>query len=201
MPKEKLCGIYCIETMWDNNNVSASPALRTLAAHHEVPFEEKRVSTSNDLEEWLVGWMDLDPEYGILYIASHGVPGGIALKDSNPFRANVRLPQIADLFEDWEYSNEDSIIHLSACSTLRSSPQEIGDFFKRTGFGAVSGYQCDVDWIKSFAFDILYLDYTITNAKHYLSAEYMESVRFNLREHSWYGLGSALGFDIQTNER
>lgn len=197
--KKAHCGICCIETAWDNGKVTAIPALRTLAALKEVGYVSKSISTADQFAKTLDAWMELDTGFDILYVSSHGLPGGIALNENIPFKRNIRLPQIADIFEDWDCENDRCIVHFGSCSTLSASSQEINDFFKRTEFAAVSGYRRDVDWTKSFAFDLLYLDYTIANAPQRLSPDYMDSVRFDLREHSWYGLGSSLGFDIQTN--
>ena len=198
---KKQCGICCIETEWEDERVSVIPALRTLSAVHQIPFKSKPISTSDDFAKWLARWTELPNDYGILYISSHGFPGGITLHDDDAFRSNVRLPQIADALEQADVSNESCIIHFGSCSTQRASARDFDDFRSRTGFDAVSGYRHDVDWIKSFAFDLLYLDHVVGNAPHRLTAEYMESVRYDLRERAWYALGNALGFDIQTGQR
>ena len=199
MPK-KQCGICCIEIEWEDDRISVIPALRTLSTVHQIPFKAKAVSTSDDFARWLAKWTELPNEYGVLYISSHGFPGGITLHDDDAFRANVRLPQIADALEQTDVSNSGCIIHFGSCSTHRTSALDFEDFRSRTGFDAVSGYRHDVDWIKSFAFDLLYLDQLVRDAPRKLTAEYMESVRYDLRERAWYALGDALGFGIHTGQ-
>ena len=98
-------------------------------------------------------------------------------------------------------NNDGCIVHFGSCSSHRARDRDFEDFRKRTGFVAVSGYSRDVDWIKSFAFDLLYLDQIVWDAPKKLTADYMESVRYELRERVWYSLGDALGFDIHTGER
>ena len=75
----------------------------------------------------------------------------------------------------------------------------------RTGFDAVSGYRHDAWWVKSLAFDLLYLDHLLLyldqNAPHKPTAEHMEAIRYDLRERAWYALGDSMGFDIQTGQR
>ena len=104
MPK-KQCGICCIEIEWEDDRMSVIPALRTFSALHEIPFKQTSVSTSNDFARWLTKWTELPSDYGILYISSHGFPGGITLHDDDAFRANVRLPQIADALEQTDVDN------------------------------------------------------------------------------------------------
>ena len=201
MPKNR-CGICCIEVRWEDEQISVIPALRTLSAIHAIPkLQAKKISTSEDFARYLAKWTELSAEYGILYISSHGFPSGVSLHDDDAFRANVRLPQIADALEQTEVDNAGCIIHFGSCSTQRASARDFEDFCNRTGFEAVSGYRHDVDWIKSFAFDLLYLDHIVRDAPGKLTAEYMESVRYDLRERAWYALGDALGFDIHTGQR
>ena len=200
MPK-KQCGICCIEIEWEDDRISVIPALRTLSAIHQIPFKSKSISTSEDFAKWLAKWTELPTDYGILYISSHGFPGGITLYDDDAFRANVRLPQIADALEQTNVDNSGCIVHFGSCSTHRASTHDFEDFRSRTGFDAVSGYRHDVDWIKSFAFDLLYLDQLVRDAPRELTAEYMESLRYEIRERAWYALGDALGFDIHTGHR
>ncbi|MXW48875.1 MAG: hypothetical protein F4X81_02160 [Gammaproteobacteria bacterium] len=196
------CGICCIEVEWEDKKVSVIPALRTLSAIHGIPeLKSRRISTSDDFAKFLAKWAELPSDYGILYISSHGFPGGVTLHDDDAFRANVRLPQIADALEQTEVDNAGCIIHFGSCSTQRASAQDFDYFRSQTGFDAVSGYRHDVDWIKSFAFDLLYLDHVVRESPTRLSAEYMESVRCDLRERAWYALGDALGFDIHTGHR
>ena len=205
MKKRKQCGICCIETKWEDERVSVIPPLRTLSALHKVPFESEQVSLSDDFARLLSKWTELSSDYGILYISSHGFPGGIALHDDDAFRAYVRLPQIADALEQAGISNEGCLIHFGSCSTLRTSARDFDDFRNRTGFDAVSGYRHDAWWVKSLAFDLLYLDHLLTyldqNRPHKPTAEHMEAVRWDLRERAWYALGDSLGFDIQTSQR
>lgn len=199
---KRQCGICCIEVKWEDARVSVIPALRTLSAVHQIPeVKGKKVSTSDEFAKWLAKWTELPNDYGILYISSHGFPGGVTLHDDEAFRANVRLPQIADALEETEEDNENCIIHFGSCSTHRTNPRDFEDFRSRTGFEAVSGYRHDVDWIKSFAFDLLYLDQLVRDAPRKLTAEHMESLRYDLRERAWYALGDALGFDIHTGQR
>lgn len=133
-------------------------------------------------------------------VSSHGFAGGISAPDADPVRDNVRLAQMADLLEDLEAENSGCLVHFTSCSTQRETEVVLRDFRDRSGFDAVSGYRRDIDWIKPLAFDLLYLDQLISNAPSdgNLSAQFMEDVHGELRERSWYGLGQALGFHIDT---
>ena len=194
------CGICCIEIKEDRPELSAIPALKTFSAIHKVLFKSKSVSRLDDFGKWLANWTELPPDFGILYISSHGSSGSIALREDAAIKAKAYLPQIADALDDAKYSNKNCIIHFSSCSTLRASAPELDGFRRRTEFEAVSGYRHDVGWVKALAFDLLYLEYLVQNAPRRLTAAYMEEVGNGLREYTWYGLGAALGFHIHTGQ-
>ncbi|MCY4014389.1 MAG: hypothetical protein OXG82_16925 [Gammaproteobacteria bacterium] len=198
-------GIYCIEREWEQSAWTASPPLKALAAHHGVGYCAKTgISTGDAFLEALSQWTTLCESFGILYISSHGFPGGITV-GCDPVRDTVRLGQMADLLESAQVDNGGCLLHFGTCSTQKLVRQGFSDFRERTGFEAISGYRRDVDWIKSMAFDLLYLDLVIATAirssdrkKHQpLDADFMETVVGELEERSWYGLGMSLGFGIE----
>jgi len=197
-------GIYCIEREWEKPAWTASPPLKALAAHHGVPYDDMTgISTGDAFLEALSGWTKLSGSFAILYISSHGFPGGITVGD-DPVRDTVRLGQMADLLEAANVDNGGCLVHFGTCSTQKLVGTGFSDFRERTGFEAISGYRRDVDWIKSMAFDLLYLDLVLATAmrrskRHQpLDADFMETVAGELEERSWYGLGMSLGFGIET---
>lgn len=191
-------GIYCVESEWDKKEyeISAAPALKTLADRHGAEFEYKQSSQTRDFLDYLKCWSGQGGEFSILYIGSHGAPGKISLSSKN----DVNLEQIASHFEEEGlYDNTNCIIHFWSCSTLRASEEEIDMFLHRTKFEAISGYRIDVEWIEPLAFDLLYLQYLMSNVpEDGLTSEYIERARFAMQEYTWYGLGSSMGFTIQT---
>ena len=195
----KECGIFCIESVWegDQGEVAATPALKTLARHHGVRFESKSFASGDSFFDCLEKWTAAEDTFRILYVWSHGFAGGISAPEGDAVRDNVRLPQMADRLED---SSPECLAHFGACSTQRVSREVFQDFRDRTGFRAVSGYRSDIGWIKPLAFDLLYLDHIISKVPKNgrLTAEFTEEVHGDLRERSWYGLGRALGFHMDT---
>ena len=200
-------GIYCIEREWERKAWTAVPPLKALADHHGVEFKaEAGVATGDAFLNALTGWTEQTSDYAILYISSHGFPGGITVGDDS-VRDTVRLGQIGDLLEAADVPNSGCLLHFGTCSTQKLVSTGFRDFRERTGFEAISGYRRDVDWIKSMAFDLLYLDVLIEAAtrerrdqgvKHQpLDAYFMETVAGELEERSWYGLGMSLGFAIE----
>ena len=194
------CGIFCIDSEWesDQGEVPATPALEALASHHGVPFESNSFADGDGFFTCLKKWAEAKDTFRILYVWSHGFAGGINAPEGDAVRDRVRLPQMADCLEDWDSAA--CLAHFGACSTQRATHEVFRDFRDRTGFHAVSGYRRDIDWIKPMAFDLLYLDHVISKfPKHgRLTTEFMEEVHGDLRERSWYGLGRALGFHIDT---
>ena len=195
----KKCGIFCIESVWesDQGEVAATPALKTLARHHGVRFESKSFASGDGFFDCLKKWTEAEDTFRILYVWSHGFAGGISAPEGDAVRDNVRLPQMADRLEG---SSPECLAHFGACSTQKVSRKVFRDFRDRTGFCAVSGYRRDIGWIKPLAFDLLYLDHVISKVPESgrLTTEFMEEVHGDLRERTWYGLGRALGFNIDT---
>lgn len=198
----KKCGIFCVESKWktDEGEVAAKPVLETLRQYHQVPFKSISFATGDEFLSCLTRWTEANDTFRVLYIWSHGIPGGIWAPEGEPARTSVRLIQMADHLEHLNVQSSGCLAHFGSCSTLKMAGSELRDFRTRTGFDAVSGYRRDVGWIKPLAFDLLYLDHVISKASNggELSAEFMEEVHGDLRERSWYGLGQALRFDIDT---
>lgn len=195
------CGIFCIQLACksDEGEVPAAPALKTLANHYGVRFKKHSFASGDEFFTGLRKWTEAEDAFRVLYVWSHGFPGGISAAGADPVRDQVRLSQMADWLEDLNVASSGCLAHFGACSTLRATPEAFRDFRDRTGFSAVSGYRRDVGWIKPLAFDLLYLDHVISNVqKDGLTKEFMEEAHGDLRERSWYGLGCGLGFHIDT---
>lgn len=195
----KRCGVFCIESQWDGDQgeVAATPVLKTVARHHGVRFESRSFASGDGFFDCLKEWMEAEDTFRILCVCSHGFAGGITAPEGDAVRDNVRLPQMADRLEG---SSPECLAHFGACSTQNVSPEVFRDFRDRTGFRAVSGYRRDIGWIKPLAFDMLYLDHVLAKVPKNgrLTTEFMEEVHGDLRERTWYGLGQALGFEIDT---
>ena len=84
------------------------------------------------------------------------------------------------------------IIHFSSCSTLRVHGNRLNRFLHETGAVAVSGYEGEVNWIRSAAFELMVLSEFQYGA---LRAASIKKVEERIRSAS-AGLSSQLGWRI-----
>ena len=88
--------------------------------------------------------------YTVLYIAYHGHKNRICF--GNEY---ITLKEIANVLES---KLNGKIVHFGSCSTLNTTEKNITDFITRTGCSFISGYQKDVEYIDSSAFELLYFE-------------------------------------------
>ena len=78
------------------------------------------------------------------------------------------------------------IVHFGSCLTLNTTEKNITDFITRTGCSLISGYQKNIEYIDSTAFDLLYFEtiqhyYSYSKIKTIVSKKYsslIEMLRF-----------------------
>ena len=188
-------GIYCIETGgWydDTDRTSVRPMLQLLENLYGARYIHRDAATKGELVHYLMKWKNLNPEgYPILYLGFHGSEGGA-----------IRLETV-DGQEDWvnhefltghlDSSCADCMVHFGSCGSLTGV--DWSAFLERTGASAVSGYEKEVDFSESAAFELAYFAYlvwddskSLTTAASTVSSEMMGECR------PYRGLSSHLGF-------
>lgn len=176
--------VACIEGDWGGprDKRSVEPVLRILEAN--VPGEVllKRCSTVEEFRYHMDQIARL-PSFEIIYLAFHGTPGRI----QNYGPLDIALEDLADIMGR---RFEGRIIHFGACSTLKVSQDRISQFIEATRVTAVTGFDLDVDWVESTAFDLLLFA---------LWQDYRQIAAFKRNVQKVYGeLGQRLGFRIYT---
>ena len=151
-------GIYCIEGLWDysgiNEKSSIVPLLEIIKNNTYAKFICYDAATKEEYKFYLKKWINsksIHEKYPILYFASHGEKGSILLPEKN----KITLEELGELLED---KCQNKILYFGTCSTLGVSPKLIKDFMKKTKALAIIGYEKEVDWVRSAAFDILNFD-------------------------------------------
>ena len=192
-------GVFCIEGVFDTEALSFEPTLALLSDICDFSKIYRQVNSRNALVNNLKQWAGRsDWKYPILYLSFHGFENGVHVDDPKGAGfTRVDLRTISDVFRGYDVS--DTVVHVGACSTLAMDDMEIGKFLRDTGVAVLSGYQKDVPWIESLAFELLYLtgmqramvdsDGVISN----LAPEYRESL-FDSRK--CHGLLEALSFKM-----
>lgn len=177
--KGKKRGVFCVETVWyeTEDRTSMRPVLGAMAGSYlHLPVVYRSAVTRDELEHNLKEWKWLNPkEYPILYLGYHGDVGSIVLGEQGFFgRSEISIEQLGKGLAG-ECKNR--VVHFGSCSTLNADTQLIQDFLRETGASAVSGYQEEVEWTESMAFDVLYLTRMQYGGGQSLTPNVMRSIR------------------------
>jgi hypothetical protein len=146
-------GIFCLEGMWDPDlayRSSVLPILELLQLRERIPFIHRDCATSDELKLYLDRWtLQKYRRYPILYLAFHGQPNLIYVG-----REEFTLDDFAEFFAG---RCKRKMVIFGTCSTLRVDKRHLKRFLAATGAVAVCGYNTDVDWITSTAFEMMLL--------------------------------------------
>lgn len=154
-------GVFCIEGFWDynlKNKSSILPVLDLLEKNGCGEYIYHRCGTRGELEFMIREWLKKKyiRRYPILYLASHGNEDGISLFHND-------LVSIEDISDIIEGKCEKSIIYFGSCSTLSKRRKTFEEFLSKSKALAVFGYNKDVDYISSTAFELLTLNYLLSS--------------------------------------
>ena len=155
--RRKPHGVFCLEGEWWNNMKepsSVEPLFELLlSSPYRVPFIHRNADTLASMKVYLGKWTQTKyADYPILYLAFHGGEGGVYLGDLRRADCEVKLD---DLEEFLKGKCKGRIIHFGSCSTLGLHGRRLSSFLRRTGALAVCGYEGQIDWLESAAFELL----------------------------------------------
>lgn len=147
-------GIFCLEGHWEKNLQTKStvePILSLLEKQEKIRYIHHKCATKEEINFLLPKWsQSLYKSYPILYFAFHGRPGEFEI---NP-KENYTLIDLATVLEG---KCNNRVIFFAACKTLDIPKKQIKTFLKTTKALAVCGYNDEVDWMVSTAFELLVL--------------------------------------------
>ena len=111
------------------------------------------------MEHYLAKWpLQRYANFKILYLAFHGEPEKLFVGD----RGNT--VDLDWLEERLDASCRGCLIHFGSCGTMDTHGKRLQRFMKRTGALALCGYQTDVDWMLSSAFELMLMSTLQKNA-------------------------------------
>ena len=178
-------GIFCLETVWNDSKdqTSIRPVLELLRDYLGVPFIHRHAVTLDAFEHHVAEWLGEDSkEFPILYLAYHGDAGSLALKDKQHKDKQhkdkrLNLPEIASILRE-HGGCKNRLVHFASCSTLNVKEDELACFASEIAASAVSGYEKEVDWLASTAFELMYLEsLQYAGGKKALTKDVVQSVR------------------------
>lgn len=147
--------VFCLEGLWEKNPgnaLSFQPILELI--HHlykaRLKYIYKDCSASEELEDYLVRWVNGYKEYPILYLAFRVSKQHIQLKNEN-----YSIDQLSQVLKN---KCKNRIIIFGLCGTFDIDKQHIKRFIKETGCLSVCDYKADISWIKPTSFELLIMD-------------------------------------------
>ena len=144
--------IACLESLWDHDietRLSVFPLLEITSKRNSIKTIFLTSNTQEELEHNLL-MVKRRRDYGILYLAFHGYPGGIFIDDI-PVTIEILAFLMGKAFRGW-------VVHFGCCETMKIPKWRVLNFVTETGVLMVSGYKRMVDWVESSALDLLFLD-------------------------------------------
>jgi hypothetical protein len=144
-------GVFCIEGGWSRHladRSSVRPLLELLENQGCVTFIHRDAGTPGEFEFYLNKWVQRGYDrYALAYFAFHGDPGGLWIG-----RYWYTLEKLAELLRG---RCAGLVLYFGSCSTLDIDDDELAWFRRVTKARAVCGYNADVDWLESAAFELL----------------------------------------------
>jgi leucyl-tRNA synthetase len=150
----KLPGIFCLEGEWDSNlrrRESVMPMLDLLERLGIAQSIHRDVATKDEFFYYLEKWgQKAYHDYVILYLASHGDSGCLALG-----KESVMLEELEDALVG---KADGGVIYFGSCLTMVTDDDRLKKFVKRTGASVVVGYRAEIGWLEAAAFELLLLE-------------------------------------------
>jgi hypothetical protein len=154
-------GIFCVEGGWSSkltSEASVLPLLEFLRSVGQIRFVHDEVHTLDAFAYVVDKWPQRQyASYSIGYFGFHGVPGSLLL--------GRRKITLEDMAEQLRGRCAGKIIYFGSCRVIDVPKKRLEDFRRITKARAVAGYEEDVDWFESAAFDLVLFD-ALTRYKH-----------------------------------
>lgn len=155
--------VFCIEADWERSAKKKSSILPMLQCINGVyPTKVKYIyRTANTVAEFkycLKKFKQISKVNGnfcALFICGHGEPGIMHFGDDS-----LSLEQLSEISKEiGENLYSGHLIHFDSCSVVKGTKRRIKKFMKLTGASCVTGFDDDVDFIESLAFEMIFIDY------------------------------------------
>ena len=199
-------GVFCIESVGQDE--SFEPTLALLRSKNQLDFPRiiKSVQTRRQLTKTIEEWGNRpNYKYPLLWMWGHGSRDGFYVDDpTGAGNSRLDLGTLADIATSGSYNWSGCFVHFGACSTLAGYDDAYRSLLQTSGLQGISGYSKDVDWIRSFAFEMLYMQFlqramTASWSKQGLDEETLAECRDRISDSRMCsGLIDHLGFRMVT---
>ena len=151
-------GIFCVECTWwgrFDEPSSIRPMLELIGSGGggAVPYIHRHADCRAAFDDYVGQWVQRKySKYPILYLGFHGEVGDLLVGDWRRSESRVSLDDLEALLGS---RCSGRIIHLGCCDGMSHHGRRLRSFASRLGAVAICGYDTDVDWIESAAFEAL----------------------------------------------
>jgi hypothetical protein len=192
-------GVFALEAEWtfDDFGRSTIRPMLDLLGHGvdgKLNVVHRDVATREELAYYLRRWARCgERRFPVLYLGCHGDPGVVYLGDNGRRTVAVTLDEIAEMIGPGLCGRH---VHFGCCSTLAVDRRHLTRFLRRTGIIAATGFQREVDWLRSTAFELLMLPTILRYSRTRRGARRMAAALNREAGH----LRRELGFRVVVNE-
>lgn len=151
-------GILCIEGDWDpglKQDRSVRPILELLNKLSGIKYIYRTATTREEFVRCFKLWLSRYKSYPILYLCYHGEEGGFFFDASE--RRGITLKDLKWLAKG-KNGGPKRFMFFGSCRTLHVREREMRELFVGTPIVGACGYEEDVDFFESFAFEIIALN-------------------------------------------
>jgi len=154
--------IFSIESDWEGSAKKQSSILPMLqcinGVYPSVKYIFRTANTKDELRYCLRKFNQVsrtDNDYCALFFSGHGSTGKVFFGEEP-----LTLLELAEAANEvGEKLFNGHLVHFDSCSVVKDSEQIVKEFIKLTGAKLVSGFCNDVDFIESYALEMIYIDY------------------------------------------
>lgn len=144
--------IYCVEGVWNYGDQevepSVAPMLEMLKSQDLWAYARRDCATVPEFKYYIEWEWPRCREGSVLYIASHGSPGGIQLSEGHPLGLDTLGEHLAE-------SCNGCLVHLGGCKVLHGDEHvvrhKVKNFLDRTQAMGISGYGVETGWTDNWA--------------------------------------------------
>lgn len=164
--------LFCIESDWDctpTREKSILPLLECIkGVYPEFEYIYRTANTEGELIYCLKKFKSIrkySTDFYTIVFCGHGKTGKLTIGDDrNSTELTLRkLAELCESIDDQLFLGQH--VHFDSCSVLKTTDAKLSQFLEATGALAITGFTKKVDFIKSYALEMILFESLITSRK------------------------------------
>ncbi|GLI57453.1 hypothetical protein PM10SUCC1_29670 [Propionigenium maris DSM 9537] len=154
--------LFCIESDWEESvkkETSILPLLECIkSVYPDFEYIYRTANTKEELKYCLSKFKKLSQpknDFNVIVFCGHGKTGKITL-GSGKTEVELSLKELAEICEEIDEDLfKNNLVHFDSCSILKTTNKKLNEFTELTGAKAITGFSEDVDFITSYALEMI----------------------------------------------